>query len=52
MTLFGIENGGSEGCRQALAAARLMAEKLDDLNGALANDMTAPLRSGIGIQVG
>ena len=52
MALFGIEEGPAAGSRAALAAARAMAERLDDLNRALANDLEAPLRIGIGIHVG
>jgi adenylate cyclase len=52
MALFGIERGAAEGCRQALEAARGMALQLDQLNSALAHDLNAPLRIGIGIHVG
>ncbi len=52
MALFGIEGGPQAGSRNALAAARAMAERLEDLNRALANDLDTPLRIGIGIHVG
>ena len=52
MALFGIEGGPEAGSRNALAAARAMAERLEDLNRALANDLREPLRIGIGIHVG
>ncbi len=52
MALFGIERGPESGSRNALAAARAMAERLEDLNRALANDLKTPLRIGIGIHVG
>ncbi len=52
MALFGIERGPEAGSRNALAAARAMAERLDELNRALVNDLDAPLRIGIGIHVG
>lgn len=52
MALFGIEGGPEAGSRNALAAARAMAERLDDLNRSLANDLQTPLRIGIGIHVG
>lgn len=52
MALFGVEAGPAEGCRRALAAARAMAESLDELNRSLGEDLPAPLRMGIGIHVG
>lgn len=52
MALFGIERGPEAGSRNALAAARAMGERLEELNRALANDLDAPLRIGIGIHVG
>ncbi|MGE3936918.1 MAG: adenylate/guanylate cyclase domain-containing protein, partial [Rhodospirillaceae bacterium] len=52
MALFGVEGGLRQGCRQSLAAARAMAERLDELNRALAHDLERPLRIGIGIHVG
>ena len=52
MALFGIEKGIAEGCRDALTAARLMAERLRELNDNLQHDLTEPLRVGIGIHAG
>jgi adenylate cyclase len=52
MALFGLDDGPERGCRDALAAARAMAEQLDELNRALAQDLAEPLRIGIGIHVG
>jgi adenylate cyclase len=52
MALFGIERGPEIGSRNALAAAKAMAERLEELNRALANDLETPLRIGIGIHVG
>lgn len=52
MALFGIESGAAAGCREALTAARLMAERLVELNRALAHDIEAPLRIGIGLHCG
>ena len=52
MALFGVGGNGTEGCRQAIAAARRMAENLDEMNRSLAHDLPAPLRIGIGINFG
>lgn len=52
MALFGLGEKPDEGCRQALAAARAMAEQLDALNQTLAHDLDQPLRMGIGLHVG
>jgi adenylate cyclase len=52
MALFGIESGPESGCRQALQAARLMSERLVELNRALTNDLPQPLRIGIGLHFG
>ena len=52
MALFGIDRNPTEGCRQALEAARSMARNLADLNKTLAADLPTPLRIGIGIHAG
>ena len=52
MALFGIERGPEEACRQALAGVRAMALALDRLNRDLADELRAPLRIAIGLQVG
>ena len=52
MALFGIDTGTETGCRQALACARAISERLVALNAALAAEFGAPLRIGIGIHVG
>jgi len=52
MALFGIENGTQAGCRSALAAARLMSERLAELNLSLRAELDSPLRIGIGIHCG
>jgi adenylate cyclase len=52
MALFGIGTGNREACRQALAAAALMSERLVELNRALDQDLDAPLRIGIGLHFG
>ena len=52
MALFGIEGGPEAGSRQALNAARAMAQGLEELNRQLAHDLREPLRMGIGIHAG
>src|SRR5947207_3436284 len=52
MALFGIESGARAGCREALAAARLMSERLAELNSSLRAELDRPLRIGIGIHCG
>jgi len=52
MALFGIERGAHTGCREALAAARLISARLDELNASLGAELDRPLRIGIGIHCG
>jgi len=52
MALFGVGGRPTEGCRQALAAARAMSESLSELNRSLTHDLSEPLRIGIGIHAG
>ena len=52
MALFGLDRGVEVGCREALAAARAMSERLAHLNETLAHDLPEPLRIGIGIHTG
>jgi adenylate cyclase len=52
MALFGIENGAQEGCRGALAAARLISERMGELNTSLQDEIDQPIRIGIGIHAG
>jgi adenylate cyclase len=52
MALFGLDSGVDAGCREALAAARGMSERMRLLNQALAHDISEPLRIGIGIHAG
>ncbi len=52
MALFGIDGGVEQGSREALAAARQMAQQLDELNRTLVHDLPSPLRMGIGIHSG
>jgi len=52
MALFGIGSGAQAGCREALAAARLMSDRLGELNLSLQAELDQPLRIGIGIHCG
>jgi adenylate cyclase len=52
MALFGVTSDPARGCRQALDAAVAMAQALEVLNQALAQDLSEPLRIGIGIHSG
>ena len=52
MALFGIDRGAQAGCREALASARLMSERLAELNRSLEEELDRPLRIGIGIHCG
>ena len=52
MALFGVQGTAAEGASQALAAAKLMAKRLDELNQSLESELESPLRIGIGIHLG
>ena len=52
MATFGDNGDPSAGAMNALMAARGMAEELDAMNKRLANDLTEPLRLGIGMHSG
>ena len=52
LALFGARHGAAAGCRQALRAARDIDLGLDRLNAAIVSETGAPLRVGIGIDVG
>jgi adenylate cyclase len=52
MALFGVEGEIGAGCRAALTAARLMSERLVELNEALHAELAEPLRIGIGLHAG
>jgi adenylate cyclase len=52
MALFGLDRGVEAGCREALAAAKDMAERMRTLNHALSHDIPEPLQMGIGIHTG
>jgi adenylate cyclase len=52
MALFGIESDARAASRAALEAARLMSERLEELNRSLRDELDQPLRIGIGIHIG
>jgi adenylate cyclase len=52
MALFGIESDPRAASRAALDAARLMSERLGELNRSLRGELDQPLRIGIGIHIG
>ncbi len=52
MALFGIESGPEQGSRDAIVAAESMARGLDEMSASLAEELTEPLRMGIGIHTG
>ncbi|MGF1631760.1 MAG: adenylate/guanylate cyclase domain-containing protein [Kiloniellaceae bacterium] len=52
MALFGIDQGVAVGSRNALEAARRMAQSLEELNRSLKSDLREPLRIGIGLHSG
>jgi adenylate cyclase len=52
MALFGITGDVQSSCREALAAARLMSQRLVELNEALQTELVEPLRIGIGLHAG
>jgi adenylate cyclase len=52
MALFGLDSDVETGCRQAIAAAHSMLERLEHLNRTLVGELNEPLRVGIGIHAG
>ena len=52
MALFGLNGNSKDASRNALNAARAMAEELEIMNRNLASDLPSPLKIGIGIHVG
>jgi adenylate cyclase len=52
MALFGLDSDVQTGCKQAMAAARAMLDRLEHLNRTLAAELSEPLRIGIGIHAG
>ncbi|NKB22137.1 MAG: 2Fe-2S iron-sulfur cluster binding domain-containing protein [Alphaproteobacteria bacterium] len=52
MALFGVDVPIAEGAKQAMKAAKLMTERLEELNQTLAGELAEPLRIGIGLHAG
>jgi len=52
MALFGMDSDPGAGCRSALRAVRGMAAALGELNAALREELSAPLRIGVGLHAG
>jgi adenylate cyclase len=52
LALFGLSSGPQTACRQALRAAAIIADNVDELNRLLSHDLREPIRFGIGIHGG
>jgi len=52
MALFGIEAGPDVACRQAIAAAGAMIDRVEALSRTLGGELEAPLRLGVGVHTG
>lgn len=52
MALYGTESPIEVGCKNAVAGAAAMAQRLDELNDRLSQELKEPLRMGIGIHCG
>lgn len=52
LALFGLSSGPQTACRQALRAAAMIADNVDELNRLLSHDLREPIRFGIGIHSG
>lgn len=52
MALFGVEAAPETACRQALHAARLIHDRLDEMNQRLEHDLPEPIAIGIGLHGG
>jgi adenylate cyclase len=52
LALFGLSSSPQTACRQALKAASMIADNVDELNQFLSHDLREPIRFGIGIHSG
>jgi adenylate cyclase len=52
LALFGLASSPQTACRQALRAAAMIADNVDELNRFLIHDLREPIRFGIGIHGG
>jgi adenylate cyclase len=52
LALFGLSSSPQTACRQALKAAAMIADNVDELNQFLSHDLREPIRFGIGIHSG
>jgi adenylate cyclase len=52
LALFGLVTGPQTACRQALKAAAMIADNVDELNLFLKHDLREPIQFGIGIHAG
>ncbi len=52
MALYGLDTDIGTACRQAVAGATAMLRRMDALNDRLADELSEPLRIGIGIHAG
>jgi len=52
IALFGLDMASARASSHALAATRAMFARLNELNDALAGNLDAPLRMGVGIHIG
>ncbi len=52
MAIFGMRTDARTACRQALHAARLVGERLGEMNRSLAGDLVEPIEVGVGLHAG
>jgi adenylate cyclase len=52
LALFGLSTNPKTACRQAMRAAAVIANNIDELNRFLSHDLPEPIRFGIGIHAG
>jgi adenylate cyclase len=52
MAIFGTHTGPRDACRQALAAARIIHDRLAEMNRTLADELPGPITIGVGLHAG